>query len=958
MSINLNDNIQVNSGKPLDSRYLNGLSAYVSIAAVNSAIPISTRYLGLTMLIGTIEYWYQNAITDVGLIIKSGGSAGTSQPIIRCVYLVADVADATSMGGTAKNTYTTFQTAYDAANALQASLGSNSIVTIMVGNTLTASTNNFNFQTSVGDLTLNANYNGRIKIQGINPNISILGNIVASNNSGSGFSIGTSLGYYFSISDIRLGNITTSATGTTGISGSLVMYSKESFISNINTNITNVLNTLGNGGSINIYGSSSSLKPNLNNVNYITTNSMSNSSQSGSIYMVCFNFTCGTISTATNTNGGQISLNGVTINGTLICNSTSTISLPMTLTNSNIVGNVTISGNIPLSINNCKITSTVFNITTTSAVDSVISNSTLSAYTHNSSTVSRVIITNSNINTLSSNIISSISSVRPYICLYDSIISTINIPNTIVGISNLTNITNTTTTGFRSISIDNITSSLINNITYAEATILATNSLLKVNQYYTITDRGDRGIRLMAVSVSIFSIDGERYMLCPTIDTNISSNNLYGWFSQSPSTTTGLINTTFIHGGKVWSNISNNIGTAIDDFTLSPTDWIVISKSSFTNHEYTQKTFKIKYDFLTDEIYEQSDELGNTVGGYVGISIDLGYNPCDVTDWLCFYRTFNAALSGLNAGTLVNYYRCINNTVQQGIFNNYLNIDYGNVSYLSINDNIKCKKIANNVFTFQTFIENNINCTIYKNNDIDRICNNIGCDLLNNTQPSINTLQIVDCSYYIISNNTSNNGLPMIFNNLTSSYSAGNPYGGQSAITLNTNVNNVNNCIYVTINNCANYGIISNCNNITLSSITSTGITINNVVNLNLLNIIFSTDLPLKNITISNNTIRIFVEYLTILLGKHYMSCIPFDNCRLKSAIISGVGLNTGNYTFGVETDNETYMPATTGTTLNSTPQLINTISSILTKGKRLVINQSTVTVGTKLDAWVELFYY
>jgi len=90
MSINLNDNIQVSSGKPLDSRYLNGLSAYVSVAAVNSAIPISTRYLGLTVLIGTIEYWYQNAITDVGLIIKSSGiSASNNISITRSVLIAA-----------------------------------------------------------------------------------------------------------------------------------------------------------------------------------------------------------------------------------------------------------------------------------------------------------------------------------------------------------------------------------------------------------------------------------------------------------------------------------------------------------------------------------------------------------------------------------------------------------------------------------------------------------------------------------------------------------------------------------------------------------------------------------------------------------------------------------------------------------------------------------------------------
>lgn len=75
MAINLNDNIKVNAGKPLDSKYLNGTLAYVSTAAVNAAIPIGERYVGLTVLIGTDEYWYQNGITNVDLIIKAAATA-------------------------------------------------------------------------------------------------------------------------------------------------------------------------------------------------------------------------------------------------------------------------------------------------------------------------------------------------------------------------------------------------------------------------------------------------------------------------------------------------------------------------------------------------------------------------------------------------------------------------------------------------------------------------------------------------------------------------------------------------------------------------------------------------------------------------------------------------------------------------------------------------------------------
>jgi len=75
MAINLNDNLKINVGNPIDSRYLNtGNTAYVSEAAVTTAISISQRYSGLTVLIqsGTsnVEYWFRDGVEDVDLIEK------------------------------------------------------------------------------------------------------------------------------------------------------------------------------------------------------------------------------------------------------------------------------------------------------------------------------------------------------------------------------------------------------------------------------------------------------------------------------------------------------------------------------------------------------------------------------------------------------------------------------------------------------------------------------------------------------------------------------------------------------------------------------------------------------------------------------------------------------------------------------------------------------------------------
>ena len=104
-----------------------------------------------------------------------------SIPTVRYVYLVQDTADVDKMGGSSKNVYSTFQAAYDAANALQVSLAGSNIVCIKVGNISSA---------AAGDLTLTADFNRFVQIEGLSPVSSILGNIIATNASGNGYHIG------------------------------------------------------------------------------------------------------------------------------------------------------------------------------------------------------------------------------------------------------------------------------------------------------------------------------------------------------------------------------------------------------------------------------------------------------------------------------------------------------------------------------------------------------------------------------------------------------------------------------------------------------------------------------------------------------------------------------------------------------------------------------------------------
>jgi len=74
MAIVYNDNLGIKTNKPVDDRYLYISRPWVSIAEVNSTIPESYRYSGLTVNIQGNEYWYKNGLGNLDLIEKTSGS--------------------------------------------------------------------------------------------------------------------------------------------------------------------------------------------------------------------------------------------------------------------------------------------------------------------------------------------------------------------------------------------------------------------------------------------------------------------------------------------------------------------------------------------------------------------------------------------------------------------------------------------------------------------------------------------------------------------------------------------------------------------------------------------------------------------------------------------------------------------------------------------------------------------
>lgn len=283
---------------------------------------------------------------SAGVITPIGGGGGGTLPIVRYVYLVQDASDATLMGGITSNVYTTFQTAYDAANALQVSLGGANIVELLVGNITAA---------AAGDLTLTANYNARVHIRGLANTTSILGNIIASNASGNGFQIGGGL-LPAVFNNIRIGNIDTRATGVTGNSGSLFLRSNNYILGNINTNISNAANTIGNSGSISFQAFAGATI----RIGAIDTSAISGGvGSAGAVTISAPNYFIQSITTANNTIGGGVTALGTESNGsigTLNVNST-TIGFNLVISNALITtANIALGSNSTYQFQKCTIT--------------------------------------------------------------------------------------------------------------------------------------------------------------------------------------------------------------------------------------------------------------------------------------------------------------------------------------------------------------------------------------------------------------------------------------------------------------------------------------------------------------------------------------------------------------------------------------------------------------------------
>lgn len=383
MAIVTNDNFNINAPKVIDDRYSTaGVTPYASTAAANAAIALTRRAIGLTVNIAGVEYWYKSGITDPDLVVKSSGSTATL-PIVRNVYLVQDASDAAAMGGVANNVYSTFQTAYTAANALQLALGGSNVVVIKVGNTTAA---------TVGNVTLTANWNRFVFLSGNGIGDSVVGNITGVNAAGNGFSIGSSLAPV-NFSNIFISNLVTNATGAAGNSGSIGIIGYNLRTAILDTSITNGANTTGNGGSVTI----TTIFNNTVIIASIVTSSQSTTSNAGAVNISASNVRVSAITTANNNLGGGIAITSVSAGSSI--GVVSYLSSALVATGSNIVTLINCSWTTLTAVlgpgistisNGFAITSTSITNNGTGLTEVNITNSVIGAYTTNTATLTRM----------------------------------------------------------------------------------------------------------------------------------------------------------------------------------------------------------------------------------------------------------------------------------------------------------------------------------------------------------------------------------------------------------------------------------------------------------------------------------------------------------------------------------------------------------------------------------------
>lgn len=476
--------------------------------------------------------------------------------------------------------------------------------------------------------------------------------------------------------------------------------------------------------------------------------------------------------------------------------------------------------------------------------------------------------------------------------------------------------------------------------TYSQLQTLKSSNGLSTDDIYFISDKG---IYISAVNSNSFNSEAMRDMLCANHSVPSYVTGAIGKIWCPLFGITVAIGEKKVWGGNTWVNLTGDIGYATDDFWLDTTNWKLVD--IVEGDDYTLTKFNIVYDFDNDLVISQKDMFDNEVGPISLQDVsDLGYNPCDYTDWLALNYTLTVKNNGFTYGFFNNYSKI---DLEAKIINNK-SLTIMSCS-LSPNTGEPCE-ISNNDGTFGARALKNVQC-------IQQIIGNNISDVSNNTMTDTDSFML------IIQGNKTGIGVVMTGNVDTQSVT----YNKNDVLIRNcTDVKAVDYNENIQFDTVENLKKVTFCNNIQVFSKTYPANSELTYVNNTGKSIQLSNALSLDNITVDNAFVYQYLEFNASFVNAVpvYQSGIFAPNCRIVDAYIianglTGSGANT--LSFGVETDAVGYMTPTAVSVLNATPQKVTSISGILTTGKKFYLVSSGNIGGTgtaKVRVWVKMIKY
>lgn len=248
------------------------------------------------------------------------------------------------------------------------------------------------------------------------------------------------------------------------------------------------------------------------------------------------------------------------------------------------------------------------------------------------------------------------------------------------------------------------------NITWQEGIDLMDDALVIPNMLYYVTDRG---WYLEGVDDENLAIEGYKIERVVKKDyyNSTGSVNIKGVWNLD--ITSLSIGDTVVWGGKVWTNVTGNLGAPTDLLFNLNADWAV----SNNNIYYEDKLLKIHVDYRNDWVFRQEDDKNNVISIPQSEYGSFGLNNVWV-DWN-MPNLYNNHTSIILNNAEDKSLAIFNNSGPGKIVNNYSKVISGNITKTLFGI------VFNKIQTIRNNIVNDVSsneCIIFSDNILDSTC--------------------------------------------------------------------------------------------------------------------------------------------------------------------------------------------------------------------------------------------